>query len=117
EKFFRAHDPSLHSTGTTKFMGAGPGLGLTIARGVIEGHGGRIWVESPGHDPEHMPGSTFYITLPLNPPSEARRILPFETGSAGTKGWEEVFDTVMKSAPSDTDPSPTIPRPFIGLGS
>ena len=39
EKFFRVADPGLHSTGTTKFMGAGPGLGLTIARGVIEGHG------------------------------------------------------------------------------
>ncbi len=80
KKFFRAHDPSLHSTGTTKFMGAGPGLGLTIARGVIEGHGGRIWAESPKYDPQKMPGSTFYIALPLNPPAEAKRVKPFETG-------------------------------------
>ncbi|MBZ0277707.1 MAG: GAF domain-containing protein, partial [Anaerolineae bacterium] len=28
EKFYRGHDPSLHSTGAYKFMGAGPGLGL-----------------------------------------------------------------------------------------
>ena len=67
EKFFRVGDPQLHSTGTTKFMGAGPGLGLPIAKGVIEGHGGRIWVESPGEDKERFPGSTVYIVLPTDP--------------------------------------------------
>ncbi len=76
-KFYRAYDPSYHSTGTYKFMGAGPGLGLTIAQGVIEGHGGKIWAESPGHDMEKFPGSTFYILLPITPPQDATRILPF----------------------------------------
>jgi signal transduction histidine kinase len=78
EKFFRVADPGLHSTGTTKFMGAGPGLGLTIARGVIEGHGGKIEVQSQGFDAEKLPGSTFIITLPIHPPKSARRVLPFE---------------------------------------
>ncbi|MCB9453380.1 MAG: GAF domain-containing protein [Anaerolineaceae bacterium] len=82
EKFYRGHDPSLHSTGAYKFMGAGPGLGLTIARGMIEGHGGRIWAESTGHDMEKCPGSTFYIQLPLHPPAKARRVLPFEPQAA-----------------------------------
>ncbi len=80
EKFFRIADPGLHSTGTTKFMGAGPGLGLTIARGMIEGHGGKIWVESPGHDPEKYPGTTFYIMLPVNPPENAKRVKGLEGG-------------------------------------
>lgn len=78
EKFYRAYDPSLHSTGAYKFMGAGPGLGLTIARGVIEGHGGKIWAESSGHNMETCPGSTFYILLPVSPPEDARRVMPFE---------------------------------------
>jgi len=65
EKFFRIGDPQLHSTGSTKFKGAGPGLGLPIARGVIEAHEGHIWVESDGEDEERLPGSRFHMTLPV----------------------------------------------------
>jgi signal transduction histidine kinase len=70
EKFFRIGDPELHSSGTTKFKGAGPGLGLHIAKGVIAAHGGSIWVESEGEDEERLPGSCFHIILPLTPPWE-----------------------------------------------
>lgn len=65
EKFFRIGDPQLHSTGSTKFKGAGPGLGLPIAKGVIQAHNGRIWVESTGEDEKQLPGSEFHILLPL----------------------------------------------------
>lgn len=40
--------------------GAGAGLGLTISRGIIAGHGGRIWADNrPGG------GAAFRFTLPL----------------------------------------------------
>lgn len=66
EKFSRLGNISLHSSGKTKFKGGGPGLGLHIAKGVIEAHGGAIWAESPGYDEEKLPGSTFHILLPLH---------------------------------------------------
>ena len=69
EKFFRIGDPKLHSTGSTKFKGAGPGLGLPIAKGVIEAHGGRIWVESHGSDEMLLPGTEVHIVLPITPPA------------------------------------------------
>jgi two-component system sensor histidine kinase KdpD len=51
EKFYRA--PGATST-------SGVGLGLTICRGIITAHGGRIWAENrPGG------GAVFHFTLPL----------------------------------------------------
>jgi signal transduction histidine kinase len=68
EKFYRVGAVELHSTGSTKFKGAGPGLGLPIAKGVIQAHGGKIWVESPGHDESRLPGSIFHVLLPVSSP-------------------------------------------------
>jgi two-component system sensor histidine kinase KdpD len=57
EKFYRV--PVATAT-------SGVGLGLTICRGIITAHGGRIWAENrPGG------GAVFRFTLPLSGPPEA----------------------------------------------
>mgnify|MGYP005849170821 CR=1 FL=1 len=52
EKFFRVASTANHAAGT--------GLGLVIAKRIIESHKGMIWLESTEGQ-----GSTFFITLPL----------------------------------------------------
>jgi signal transduction histidine kinase len=101
QKFYRGFDTQLHSSGIYKFMGAGPGLGLTIARGIIEGHGGEIWAQSPGHDMDDLPGSTFFVRLPLHPPEGTRRVQPFEGDGEARISTEE-----PKRRETDTRPMP-----------
>ena len=55
----------------------GPGLGLPICRGIVEGHGGKIWVRSePGK------GSTFSVSLPAAQ-SAPRKAAPTPVPASG----------------------------------
>ncbi|HET6284240.1 MAG TPA: ATP-binding protein [Polyangia bacterium] len=53
ERFYRGQQ--AHYKGT--------GLGLTIAKGIVDAHGGRMWVESKVGE-----GATFFFRIPINPP-------------------------------------------------
>jgi signal transduction histidine kinase len=96
EKFGQLGNVSLHSSGKTKFKGGGPGLGLPIAKGIIEAHGGTLWVESEGYDEIKCPGSTFHILLPLRTqPNDPKLAKLFGTNA------ENLSNLLTKQPPLD----------------
>lgn len=52
-RYMRAHNALGHAPGL--------GLGLYLSRAIVEGHGGRIWAESPGTNQ----GTTVFVEFPL----------------------------------------------------
>jgi signal transduction histidine kinase len=69
DKFHGAGDISLHGKQFHSIQGPSAGLGLPLAKGMIEAHGGMIWVEPSIHS---KTGSCFHVLLPLQQPSRPR---------------------------------------------
>ncbi|RLD05307.1 MAG: hypothetical protein DRI32_04260 [Chloroflexi bacterium] len=91
EKFNQLGEVSLHSSSKTAFKGGGPGLGLPITRGIIEAHGGTIWVDSEGCDEKTCPGASFHILLP-------------DRSEASDPKVEKLFATEMASLKTKNKP-------------
>lgn len=62
EKFYGVGDIAYHSSGKTEFMSKGTGLGLAIVRGIMDAHGGMVWVTA-GLGGE---GSIFTLLFPAH---------------------------------------------------
>src|SRR5262249_49671794 len=50
-------------------LGGGSGMGLYIAKGIVDAHGGKIWAES-----QLGSGSSFYFTLPADADRSPRKL-------------------------------------------
>src|SRR5207244_4498549 len=64
DKFFRA----MRDGDARGQKSAGSGMGLAIAKGIVEAHGGRIWIE----DRMEQPGTKFVVVLPTGDEDAAR---------------------------------------------
>ena len=67
DKFYVSGDYMNHSSGSYQFKSGGIGVGLSLAKAIIEAHGGKIWVKSPAEAAETgkgAGGSSFFFSIP-----------------------------------------------------
>ena len=73
DRFYRINDARIRNTG-------GIGLGLAISRGLVEAHGGHLWLDS-----QPAQGSTFYFSIPI-----ARAELLSDRGTEAVESLEMI---------------------------
>lgn len=76
ESFYEVQDALNHSSGSVEFKSGGMGLGLAIAKKIVESYGGSIWVES-----EVNKFSRFFFELPRNNKRENTCQEPSQSGA------------------------------------
>lgn len=79
---------------TTREVGQGTGLGLSVCHGIVTEHGGRIYVES-----EMGKGATFFVELPISPQAGGQ--------SVAEKNLENVY-VALKSRVLVVDDEPIV---------
>ena len=62
EQFAKVSDQGDYESDSYDSLGSG--LGLHLCKGIIEAHGGAVWVDSPGYDEESYPGCIFHLMIP-----------------------------------------------------
>lgn len=65
EKFTTLGDPMAHHSGDFEFGASGVGLGLSVVRGIVRAHGGKVWAEGRGQDLHTLPGAAFHVWFPV----------------------------------------------------
>jgi len=107
DPFYEIGNTTRHSSDFSKFMGGGTGLGLSIVKGIVERHGGRIWVTSDGPSATNeFPGSEFHVIVPV----EAK--IEWDDDETKTVKLAEISDEKLReqqrAADEDIDTKPTI---------
>jgi CheY-like chemotaxis protein/two-component sensor histidine kinase len=107
DPFYEIGNTTRHSSDFSKFMGGGTGLGLSIVKGIVERHGGRIWVVSDGpSDATTYPGSEFHVIVPV----EAK--IEWDDDETKTIKLSEIHDEKIReqqrTADENIDKKPTI---------
>jgi len=65
EQFYVLGKVAHHSTSKSAFGGGGLGIGLSITKGIIDAHNGRVWAESKGRDEDGLPGTAIHLVMPI----------------------------------------------------
>jgi len=68
DKFYGSGPIEEHTSSRVSFKGKGVGLGLTIVQGIVELHGGEVWIDKEHvSDSNNYSGTAFHVRLPVRP--------------------------------------------------